>query len=343
MSRWRTNLWALAVLPTAFAACLMTLWGCGNATGNLPPYNCALRFARTAPETHTPGEPIPVSCQLYRLHPDAPLPDMPYVPGDSPGPRHWLRLAVTDPDGLAYLWERRLTHEQAHREQERFRNAPNSNLSFSFDLRDWVPPDFRWKSGEYRFFARVTVAWQPVESLVGVMFMNEVPADAFRHKYPALLSAELEANGTDFAPGDTIVLRGYVKNESHQPLMVHTRNPFRYASLVAEGGRDRFPSPRPSGPLRLSHFTRIEPGQRVLLFEEPFVAGRSDPHWSVGMRREWFPPPFATGFPRTIYFELRSSGEFPEDCQPSLGIWAGVVTSNRVTITVKQPVDKPPD
>ena len=114
------------------------------------------------------------------------------------------------------------------------------------------------------------------------------PATLFK----PMLSAEIEADRTSYNVSDIITLRGYAKNISKEPFMIQTRYPFREIRLITLLGQDFFPNFKYSAPLRLSDFTKIEPGQQILLFEESFVAGQSNPNWCAGFRSEAFPTPF---------------------------------------------------
>ncbi|MHB1156377.1 MAG: hypothetical protein ACYC26_05995 [Phycisphaerales bacterium] len=306
---------------------------------NLPLYNCSLWFDRTqqsTPQAYSPDEPIMATCELNRRNSSTPPPTMAYQFADPVSRRHWLTLDVTDPKGLAWRWQRQITEDEARAEEARFRQSQYNGIRLTFDLRQWAPPNFVWKTGEYQLVVRIRAATEEDHSLTSHVFINQVPPDAYHHAYPPLLTGELEANGSAFDPGGVITLRGYLKNHSDQPVMVYTRQPFRMASLIAEGN-DTFPMTRPTGPVRLSHFTKLEPNQRVLLFEESFVAGVADPDWSVGCRTEWFPQPFGLSFPRHIRFTYQFTGEFPHDRQPEVGIAADTVNSNQVAIEVTRP------
>ena len=125
------------------------------------------------------------------------------------------------------------------------------------------------------------------------------------------------------------------RNIGERPFLVQTRYPFLEGRLIDRPTEDSFPAKRPVVSLRYSDFSRLEPGERVRVFQERFVAGRWDPHWGVGRRREMFPGPFA-GPDREIVFRLKSKGLFPEDLLPDIGVWSGQLESNVVKIAIER-------
>jgi len=153
---------------------------------------------------------------------------------------------------------------------------------------------------------------------------------------PALLKLELQSDKELYAPGEFITLRGYAVNVGERPFLLQTRYPFLEGRLVDRRARDAFPTRPPVVRLRYSDFTRLDPGGRVPLFEERFLAGRWDPHWGIGVRTEFFPAPFA-GPDREIVLRLRSEGLFPDDLMLRTGVWAGEAESNSVSIRVARP------
>lgn len=290
-------------------------------------------------------EPIVASCHMYKHRLDAPLPNMYGRRGQ--GEIHPFTLIIKDPDGLVYKWQNPISHEE-YIEQVKLWQTKTHGVDFSFDLQDWVPKQFTWKPGLYIVTGFFNVAGRRMEIRGHAFFMKEVP-DIFRQTPSALttnpamafkpmLSAEIEADKNAYLRGDIISIKGYLKNISNEPFMVQTRYPFREAQLMVKRGRDFFPNFKYSAPPRLSDFTRIEPGQRILFFQESFVAGQRDPHWSAGYRREWFRPPFALD-KYSVWFEMQSDGLFPSDRQPDIGIWTGKVKSNSIKILIRPTPD----
>jgi hypothetical protein len=256
--------------------------------------------------------------------------------------RHWLTLVVKDPDNLAYRWERELSNEARLQELAKWCDAPRG-YHFSFDLREWVPHAFRWRTGMYRVSGLAGAGDSDLAVSGGAFFMGDVPP-RFRKPVPPyprigpaepVLQVELKANKDVFSIGETITLEGSVQNVGDRPLMLQTRLPFLEAKLIAVPGRDTFPRARPHKALRLSDFSRLEPGQRVLLFKESFVAGRRDPDWMAGLRSEAFLAPFAGARELGLRLELSSDGIFPRDRQPDCGIWTGRAVSEQITVRMR--------
>lgn len=323
----------------AMGTITLSLMECSYSTlaHDVPPYGISFYFKDSnwpSPDTkaYAEGESIPAHVYSWKFRPEAPPPDMLPHMGFQGDWYHWLTLIVTDPDRLVYLWQRQLSRDQYVEELKRWQTRERG-IHFGFDLQDWVPKGFRWKAGPYRVKGTASVERKAFKAGRSTVFMKEVTTSPLSGPATPLLTAELEANKQAFQVGETIVLRGYLKNQSDQPFMIQTHLPFREARLIAKEGSDRFPAIQPTAPLRLSHFTRLEPQQQILFFQESFVAGQVDPHWAPGVRRAMFFPPFAAGMPRTIFFRLESKGIFPEDRQPQIGIWTGRVESNSVKIT----------
>jgi len=296
--------------------------------------------AWASPETtaYQENEPIIARGYISKIKTDAPLPNM-YSRWDR-GKIHPIILVVKDPDGLVYKWENGLSHRE-YVEQVKLWQTKAHGIHFDFDLQDWVPEGFRWKAGWYIVTGFFSVDGRRLEICGAAFFMKEVPA-TFRNPPPGtnpatsfapMLSVGVEADKKAYNTGDIITLRGYLTNISSEPFLVQSRYPFRQGRLMVERGHDFFPNFRYSAPLRLSDFTKVEPGQQILFFEEAFVAGRSDPHWAVGARRACFPPPFARQ-KYSVWFEMESKGLFPSDRQPDVGIWTGKVKSSSITILI---------
>jgi hypothetical protein len=177
----------------------------------------------------------------------------------------------------------------------------------------------------------------------GVFFMNEVPAQ-FREPVPPqsgpppvqpLLRGELKVNKEVFKPGEVIHLEGFVQNVSARTLMLQTRLPFLETTLVASPGEDIFPKKAPQFTPRLSDFSSIAPGERILFFRESFIAGATDSEWAPGWRFTVMPCPFVAGNPVELRFRLSSEGIFPRDRQPIDGIWTGQLESNSVSVKME--------
>jgi len=257
---------------------------------------------------------------------------------------HPFTFIIKGPDGLVFRWQNKLSQKKYLDELKRWRSKTRG-IHFTFDLQDWVPKGFKWKAGRYTVSGFYSVARKRIEiNGRSGFFMKEVP-DIFRNPpadlrvnpatlFKPMLSAGIEADRTSYNVGDIITLRGYVKNNHKGPFMIQTRYPFRETRLITLPGEDFFPNFKYSVPLRLSDFTKIEPGQQILLFEESFVAGQSDPNWCAGFRYEWFPTPFASR-KYSVWFEMQSEGLFPSDRQPDVGIWTGKVKSNSIDILIK--------
>lgn len=321
---------------------LSILTGCRSAS-NTPPYGISFQFEHSgwpSPDTkaYQDAESIIARAYSWQFDKKSSPPSMPVVFGMETARQHWLTLIVMDPDNLAYRWQKDLTNEEFVEEERHWREAPRG-YHFSFDLRDWVPEGFQWKAGLYRVSGLASVGKTEFPVSGGVLFMKAVPS-RFRQPVPLqprigpaapLLKGELKINKETFKPGEIIVLEGLVQNVSEQPLMIQTQLPFLEARLVASPGLDTFPKERPNKALRLSDFSRIAPGEKLVLFKESFVAGKSDADWVTGMRRDWFPTPFAGRNPIDLSFELFSNGIFPRDRQPDCGIWTGQLKSNRIT------------
>ena len=342
---------AVAVLAGAAVA----LW---QVAASRQPSYCAVTFLIKQPgppstemRPFTETEPIVAEGYWSRSGDDAPLPYARPTWRSGWCYVHPLAIVVKDPDWLVYRWERTFAGGDRPEELRRL-EAGEFRVDFSFDLQDWVPEGFRWKTGAYRVAGVATAGGRPAGNPGGMFFMNEVtpgfrqtgPDNPLRRPARTLLAAELESNKKAFRLGEIIVLRGFLRNVSDEPFAVQTRLAFREARLIAEPGRDSFPMEQPSVPLRLSDFTRIEPGQRIALFEETFIAGQVDPHWAEGCRDECLLPPFSAqmGPDYSIWFELRSEGILPEDRQPDVGIWTGRAASNRVTVSISREPEQPP-
>lgn len=316
---------------------------------DVPPYSVSFYFEESHsawPSLDTTAyqenEPIIARGYAYKFHTDAPMPDMYGFWGQ--GQIHPFTFIIKDPDGLVFRWQNKLSQKKYLDELKRWQSKTRG-IHFTFDLQDWVPEGFKWKAGRYTVSGFYSVARKRIEiNGWSGFFMKEVP-EIFRNPpadlkvnpatlFKPMLSAEIEANRTSYNVGDIITLRGYAKNISKGPFMIQTRYPFREIRLIALPGQDFFPNFKYSAPLRLSDFTKIEPGQQILLFEESFVAGQSDPNWWAGLRREDFPTPFVLK-KYSVWFEMQSEGLFPSDRQPDVGIWTGKVKSNSIDILIK--------
>jgi hypothetical protein len=275
-------------------------------------------------------DPIVLSCTLNRWRSARKMPDLHAVwQGGQYAQSLPLTVLLIAPDGLAYQWHRRLPSDAIRSHHERSRR-PRGQTHFSTDLQEWLPPNFDWIPGKYWAYLSAPRVGRSVERGRAAFFMEQRD-DARR---PPCLAAVIECDKEEFDVGEDIVIRGYVKNIGARPFLLQTHMPFREARLVDLNG-DTFGRMDGTGPVRLSHFTRMEPGQRVQLFEETFVAGRRDPHWLIGSRTEFFFPPFA-GPDRTIVLRIRSEGLFPEDRPAPIGIWTGDVKSNAINIRIRR-------
>lgn len=325
---------------------LLLMAGCGTAP-NLPPYGVQFDFGTwgrrsSDPKAYAENEAITAHGYVWKFDKKAQPPDMPPTRGNTGRRRHWLTLILKDPDDLVYRWQRELSEKAYGEELKQWQTAARGR-SFTFDLRDWVPDGFRWKAGKYLVRGVCSVSGRAFEASGGLLFMKHVPEEFRRpvppqpHIGPAkpLLKAELAVNKEQFKRGELIVFEGFVQNVSDQAFMLQAGVPFLEARLVALPGGDSFPESKPQPALRLSYFVRLEPGQRLLVFRQAFVAGRCDRDWLMGARRGLFPTPFPPSTEHKIWFELFSDGIFPEDQQPDIGIWTGHVESNRVSVHVE--------
>ena len=261
---------------------------------------------------------------------------------------HPFEFPVRDPDGLISIWRRPVSEAQFRQVRDRWWNTSPRSFSTEFDLSEQAPKWFDWPTGRYTVgcmtqrpargntaigIYHVTRGTMRLEGSTLTFFVGKgakaVPVN------PQVLKATLESNKTQFVPGELITLRGFLENVGLRPFLVQTRLPFREARIVSDYGRDFFPNVAQSGQVRLDDFTRLEPGQRIMLFEESFVAGRPDPHWQIGVRRASFPQPF-WGRKWTIHFTHGSQGLLPEDREPNLGIWSGRTESNRLELTCRE-------
>ena len=314
-----------------------------------PPYSVSIYFeechsAWPSPDTtaYQENEPIIARGYAYKFDADAPAPDMYDFCGQ--GHIHPFTFIVKDPDGLIYMWQNKVSPKKYLDELKRWQ-CKTRGIHFTFDLQDWVPKGFKWKAGRYTVsgFFSITRKRIEIHGWSG-FFMKEVP-EIFRNPpadlkvnpailFKPMLSAEIEADRTSYNVGDIITLRGYAKNIRKEPFMIQTRYPFREIRLITLPGQDFFPNFKYSAPLRLSDFTKIQPGQQILLFEESFVAGQSNSNWCTGFRSEDFPTPFVLK-KYSVWLEMQSEGLFPSDRQPDFGIWTGKVKSNSIDILIK--------
>ena len=333
-----------ATAALALAAALAVTLSCGTRR-DVSPYAISFYMKKPDGSTLTPGDPLrrdgPLLAHFYsnkfdeRAFPLEPPLNMVQLVGRH---LHPFVFRVTDPDGLLYLWWREFSERERREWIEQWRAAPRGS-HFECDLQEWIPEGFPWQSGLYRLGCSpyVSSLIRTSAPFSGYLVIDK-PFDPEEEKTgrKPLLEAVLEANGETFRPGEPIVLRGRLRNVSRRPFLVQTHYPFREARLVAQPCWDTFPSTAKSFsalPIRLSHFTRLDPGEEVHLFEEHFVAGRPDAHWGMGARSESFPPPFA-GPDRTIVLTFESGGLFPQDRLPDLGIWTGKVESDPIQIRI---------
>ena len=335
--------------------------GCSASGRKLPPYAIQFDFA------HSPGrgEPRrafdrdePLIAHFYACKrdgrafpPEAPFARMPFRLKPSarrPAPRRgpeqkWLHpfvFVVKDPDGLIYRWYRFISDAERKAERERWLTEREA-IQFSLDLRRWVPEDFPWHAGRYEVRA-VTFASSleydgPFQFGPAVFYMDSLPEKDAPPR-GQLLKATLGSDKASYKVGEFITLRAHIENVGKRPVLVQTRYPFLEGRLVDRPAGDSFPDPRPVVRPRYADFTALEPGRKVLLFEERFVAGHWDPQWRTGTRTEWFPGPFA-GPDREIVYRLKSDGLFPDDLLPHLGVWSGELESNAVKIAIEREHD----
>jgi len=336
------------VVAVGVACCLSGWWTAAHyaAPTDTPPYGVSFEFDHSSfpgPDLKAfgPDDPITARAYCWKFDTSAPPPEMqPTWNGDHSW-THWLTLIAKDADGLAYRWQRELTNAEYQQEFKTWQGADRGR-HFSFDLREWVPKGFQWKPGVYQMKGLASVSNKPLVVQGKPFFFGEVP-ESFRKPAPVearlgpskpLVKLELKANKQKFQPGEIIEFDGFVENVSDQPFMLQTRAPFLEARLIASPGKDVFPKQPPKISLRLSHFSQLRPGEKLHLFRETFVAGRSDPDWAMVMRDEAFATPFAEPN-REVWLELSSDGIFPGDRQPDWGIWTGRAESNRLVIEVK--------
>lgn len=350
------------VLLSLLLASMYLASGCGTFTRrDIPPYHIQFHFV------HSPGdseptkpfdraEPLIAKFYAYKrdrraFRPEASFATMPFsVIPSAPLPTKsrelnakWLHpfvFVIKDPDGLVYRWYRRISESERQDEIERWQ-AEVQGIHFSLDLQKWVPEGFPWQAGIYEVKGATFVSssyGRPFEFGPAFFYVDRAPEGGGADQ-KHILEATLESDKTSYEVGEFITLRGYLKNVGGRTLLVQTRYPFLESRLVDTLTGDFFPMERPV--VRPSHtgFSAIEPGQKVQLFEERFVAGRSDPHWGIGNRREMFPGPFG-GPDREIVFRLKSKGLFPAHRLPDIGVWSGELESKVVKIAIEREHDQ---
>ena len=314
-------------LPVWMVAALgVCAGGCGQS--NVPAYVIQFNFIpRDTGGRWNPvqaKDPVQARFYAYRHMDDARI----TIPVDSQGHRHPISFIVRDPDGLVTRWRRSLTKKEYIDEVNRWWTDVKG-IHLEVDFRKWMPAGFQWIPGEYRIKAIAWAGTERVESMAMPLFWRKYAAPN-----GPILSSRLEADKEVYQVDETIKLRGFVENVGTRPFALQTKYPFREIRLISSPWENGFPVDPVSGTLRASHFTILEPGQEIRLFEETFVAGREDPHWGGGFNISDTPGPFS-GRDLDVSFVLNSEGLFPQDRQLSVGIWTGKLTSNSVRIAMK--------